>query len=236
MILSTEIFHVHTFRCRHAEEISDEAYIQKAIDLGATGIWFTDHAPFPGDPFRNRMKYEELGEYISTLLHYKENYAGRISVHIGLEIEYFPSFRTYYKELNNNENIELLLLGQHMAEDIAGNYTFSWEKERLKEEEYLALGKATIEGIQTGLFGAVAHPDRVFRRRRTWDDDMRTISEKIIKAAQLKDIPLEMNVSSMRQKSHYWPQFWEIVPSDIRIITGIDAHAVDELNYYKGGG
>ena len=137
MVLSTEIFHVHTSRCRHAEDISDEAFILKAIELGATGIWFTDHAPFPGNPFRNRMEYDELNEYISTLSQYKEAYSDRITVHIGLEIEYFPSFSSYYEELNSNENIEMLLLGQHMAEDIPGHYTFSWEKERLKEEEYI---------------------------------------------------------------------------------------------------
>ena len=72
MELASDIFHVHTFRCGHAEDISDKKYIEKAIELGATGIWFTDHAPFPGDPFGNRMKYSELEEYVSTLLRYKE--------------------------------------------------------------------------------------------------------------------------------------------------------------------
>ena len=233
MVLSTEIFHVHTSRCRHAEDTSDEAFILKAIELGATGIWFTDHAPFPGNPFRNRMEYDELNEYISTLSQYKEAYSDRITVHIGLEIEYFPSFSSYYEELNSNENIEMLLLGQHMAEDIPGHYTFSWEKERLKEEEYIALGKATIEGIQSGYFQAVAHPDRIFRRRKVWNEEMKTISEEIIKAAQLRNMPLEINMSSMRQNTHYWPQFWELVPSTIEKVKGIDAHFVEELNAWS---
>ena len=46
-IREKDIFHVHTFRCGHAENVSDEEYIKKAISLGASGIWFTDHAPFP---------------------------------------------------------------------------------------------------------------------------------------------------------------------------------------------
>ena len=50
------LFHVHTFRCKHAEMVPDEEYIKKSIDLGATDIWFTDHAPFPGNPFGGRMK------------------------------------------------------------------------------------------------------------------------------------------------------------------------------------
>ena len=58
MIISDkDCFHVHTYRCGHAEDIPDEAYIKAAMSIGAKGIWFTDHAPFPGNPFKNRMKY-----------------------------------------------------------------------------------------------------------------------------------------------------------------------------------
>lgn len=53
-----EIFHVHTWRCRHSSAEPDEAYIQKSLELGAEKITFTDHAPFPGNPFSNRMDYE----------------------------------------------------------------------------------------------------------------------------------------------------------------------------------
>ena len=28
-------FHVHTYRCGHAEHIPDEAYVKKAIELGS---------------------------------------------------------------------------------------------------------------------------------------------------------------------------------------------------------
>ena len=68
------LFYVHTFRCGHAKMISDEEYIEKAISLNATDIWFTNHAPFPGNPFGGRMKYEELPEYISTLKGLKKQY------------------------------------------------------------------------------------------------------------------------------------------------------------------
>ena len=45
-IEKTELFHVHTYRCKHAEEIPDEAYVKKAIALGASAILFSDHTPF----------------------------------------------------------------------------------------------------------------------------------------------------------------------------------------------
>ena len=69
-----ELFHIHTYRCGHAENISDEAYVLKTIEYGATKITFTDHAPFLGNPFGNRMHFEELSEYLSPLKTLKEKY------------------------------------------------------------------------------------------------------------------------------------------------------------------
>ena len=105
------IFHVHTFRCGHAENIPDKAYVEVALELGASDIWFTDHAPFPNDPFGARMKYAELDEYLRTLSELKVRYQN-INVHIGLEVEYFPSFdkNGYYEYLRSRPEIEMLLL------------------------------------------------------------------------------------------------------------------------------
>lgn len=208
------LFHVHTFRCGHAEMISDEEYIQKAIDLGATDIWFTDYAPFPGNPFGGRMKCEELLEYISTLKGLKKQYQRQIKIHIGLEIEYFSGYDQsgYYKELSSNPDLEILLLGQHMAEDPEDrkHYTFEWPKERLLEDEYTALGDAMITGMKTGCFKIVAHPDRILRRQKIWTLEMEAVAVRVIDAAVQSGLPLEKICSSMRHKHHYWKEFWEI--------------------------
>ena len=49
------IFHIHTSRCKHASDESDEEYVKTALTLGAETITFTDHSPFLGNPFGNRM-------------------------------------------------------------------------------------------------------------------------------------------------------------------------------------
>ena len=95
----TEVFHIHTYRCHHAGTEKEEEYIQNAIWLGAKSIAFSDHAPFPGDPFRFRMRISELSDYEVTLWNLKKKYEGKIDVRIGLEVEYLPGFRTYYEEL-----------------------------------------------------------------------------------------------------------------------------------------
>ena len=50
-----ELFHVHTYRCKHAGDEREIEYVKRAIELGAGRITFTDHAPFPGNPFGHRI-------------------------------------------------------------------------------------------------------------------------------------------------------------------------------------
>ena len=233
MILNDkDIFHIHTYRCGHAENISDEEYIKAAIQCGANSIWFSDHAPFPGDPFQGRMKYDELGEYFCSILELRHKYRNAIDVRIGLETEYFPSFdrEGYYQKLKTSPHLDFLLLGQHMAEDPERKtgYTFAWDEGKLDTEEYLALGNAIVQGIQSGHFDAVAHPDRIFRRCRTWTSAMEQVSSKIIHAAYTQGMPLELNINSVNMKYQYWLEFWQLAEANTRII-GLDAHGKDEL-------
>lgn len=228
-IYDKDCFHVHTYRCGHAENIPDEAFIKGALNTGATGIWFTDHAPFPGDPFKNRMLFSELDEYIKSIKALKNKYKTKINVHIGLEIEYFPSFDEsgYYESLYNNPDIELLLLGQHMAETEDG-YTFSWEKERLDAEEYIALGNAEISGMNSGYFQVIAHPDRIFRRQKYWTKDMQIMTDRLIHTAREHCVLMEQNESSKRHKHHYWKEFWtNVKPAET--VNGLDAHYLKDI-------
>ena len=235
-----ELFHVHTYRCGHAENVPDEEYVKIAIELGADQIWFTDHSPFPDDPFGARMKFAQLDEYLSTLSALKEKYSS-INIHIGLETEYFPNFDSagFYDQLRSRKEIEILLLGQHMAETSCDPpaYSFSESSEYLDENEYRILGNAILQGIRSGYFHAVAHPDRIFRRCSTWTEDMEKMSAEIIRAAIDADIPLEMNLSSVESPELYRKEFWHLVPADAKRITGLDAHSLEQMRsrYLESG-
>lgn len=234
-IESTDIFHVHTYRCGHAQNVSDRDYIEKAITLGATGIWFTDHCPFPGDPFGNRMSYDELGAYLKTLGELKKEYEGRIEVHAGLEAEYFPSYekKGYYEKLSELPGMEMLLLGQHMAELWYGGYTFGWDIILNETAYHSEIGEALVNGINSGHFDAVAHPDRTFRYRE-WDSEVDALADNIVFAAQMARIPLEQNESSKKRKNQYRNEFWEIADGRVEIIRGLDAHSLKEMDIFTG--
>jgi histidinol-phosphatase (PHP family) len=222
------LFHVHSYRCGHAGSEKDEEYIIKALDMGADTISFSDHAPFPGDPFGSRMKIGQLDEYCSTLSALREKYRERIKVEISLETEYIPMYESYYQDLNASGKFDYLILGQHMCYD-GKDYSFAWPSERKNAEEHIGLVKAMIEGIKSGFFRYTAHPDRAFRRLRKWTPEADDLSGRLIEAAVESGITLEKNLSSMEKHNYYRPEFWKLVPDSVPVVWGVDAHATKEL-------
>lgn len=234
-----EMFHVHTYRCKHAGDEPDRAYVDKAIELGVGRIVFTDHAPFPGNPFGHRMHMDELPDYMESLGKLKQEYAGQIEILIGFETEYFPSFGAYYEQLQEYRKegkLDLLVLGQHMYEIAPGVYSFSDEDKSL---EYIGLCDAIAQGVATEIFDVVAHPDRSYRRRKSFEAGEKEAAQKLIEACinSKKRPPLEHNYSSMLRKYNYWKEFWALVPDDYPTLYGLDAHGTEELidGYYRKG-
>ncbi len=228
------LFHIHTFRCGHASYEADERYVLKAIELGANKITFTDHSPFPGNPFGNRMDIERLDEYLSSLWSLKEKYKSQIEVEVGLEVEWLPSFDSFYRELKANPKIQVMLLGQHFFEHENGEPSFMDEGEE-KKKETAGCMDAMTKALDTGLFDAIAHPDRCFRRRKSWTSDMESFSAKLIDKAALKGVPLELNLSSYkhRRSKYFWKEFWALAEErGAKTIVGLDAHSTEEMQVY----
>lgn len=225
----SDLFHVHTFRCKHAQEIPDEAYVKCAIALGASGIFFSDHTPFPGNSFKDRMDMEHLPEYLDTIHEMKIRYAEEITIHVGLEIEYLPSFHDYYGELRNNPLIDFMMIGQHMYEVCPGQYSFQLTAAEKNEQEHVGCGEAIIQGIESGLFDVIAHPDRLFKRQKEWTEDITVLSKRIIAAAYSNHLVLEKNLESMCRIRNFREEFWALVPDTANILIGTDAHSIEDL-------
>lgn len=228
LLTPSSMFHVHTSRCGHAfEGVSDEEIIQAALSLGADKIFFTDHAPFPEDPFGNRMKISQLEEYIGTLCKLKRKYKGLITVFTGLEIEYLPSYDDYYKELKSIPGLDLLVLGQHFFENEDGSMVFS-----NSETEWCGCSKAVINGCKTGYFDVIAHPTRQFRliRKKHLLSEQLKIIREIHDVSVDCSVPLEYNLSCMETEFYDRPELWDLIDefkSDV--IVGLDAHDLESL-------
>ena len=227
-------YHTHTARCGHAWGTDDE-FIQAAIDAGYTTLGFSEHAPWPfADGYweidtRQRIPMEKLDSYISDMQELKAKYADRIEIKIGLECEYFPQYFDWLKTVK--PRLGYLLLGVHCAdhdEHLSHYYARSTKPEQV--EEYL---RCTLEGMESGLFAYLAHPELCLADYPQFDAVAEHMVHTICRKAKELDMPLEYNLYGVdkqyrgRQKGLGYPCkiFWEAAAEHgCTAIIGVDAH------------
>ena len=227
--------HAHTVRCNHASGTERE-YIERAVTAGMKIYGFADHAPYPfpeGYYSGFRMRPEQQEDYVNTLLALREEYRGIIDVQIGYEAEYYPKFFADFLAMVREYPIDYLILGQHFLEnEMEGKYSGRTSD----DEDYLAAYvDQVIEGIGTGVFTCVAHPDlmnytgpqAIFDRYYA----------RLIEAAKAARIPLEINLLGIRDHRAYPHERFFALCGEIgaEVCIGCDAHqaevAVDEPSY-----
>ncbi len=217
-------YHTHTPRCHHAVG-SEREYIETAIKEGFKVLGFSDHTPQPyPESYTSdiRMGMNELENYTETLVQLREEYKDQIKIFIGYEVEYFPKyFDTLIKELKKHP-LDYIILGQHhVPDEIEGFYSgFKTDSEE-KLKDYADL---TVEGLKTGLFTYLAHPDLI---NFEGDEDVyKKHMSRVIETAIDMNIPLEVNMYGFVDGRHYpSDRFFKFAKEyDPRFIIGCDAH------------
>lgn len=214
-------YHTHTSRCHHASG-SDRDYVERAIATGFTTLGFSDHSPylFDGDYYSTfRMRPEETEGYVASIRALTEEYKDKITLLTGYEMEYYPKTFARTVRFVADLGCDYLILGQHFV----GNEE-SYSGQVKKYEVFDRYVHQVIEGMETGLFTYLAHPDLC----QYPDDPAR--QEKgfvaICEAAKRLNVPLEFNMYGMQDKRHYpCDAFYKIAAQVGNVIVpGSDAH------------
>lgn len=227
-------YHTHTYRCMHAIG-HEEDYVLYAIAQGYNTIGFSDHGPWPYENgYRSpiRMTMDQLVDYEKSVRMLASRYQDRITIHLGYEYEYFPEFIPFLQETRNY--VDYLLLGNHYAYNEQSPYFGNASTPK----EILRYANSTIEGMQSGLFDCLAHPDLFLLSYPQWDETAIKVTERICIAASKLDLPLEYNISGFAKKhpdstllGFPYPKFWEIACNyGCRVIIGCDAHTLQALD------
>ncbi len=179
--------HTHTTRCFHAVGC-DEEYVLAAIKNGIKILGFSDHCPMDQyTVYKDRMKMNELDEYIASITHLKEKYADQIQIYIGLECEYVPEYRAQYPEFL--KKVDYLILGQHFNRFDQKDFT-----EAVSKQDLLIMKDYVLEAMKTGWFTYVAHPDYFMYLLDHYPKEGKEAVEEIAKCAAQLNIPLEINL------------------------------------------
>ena len=238
IIIMKSNFHTHVQRCKHAEG-SEEDYIKEALEKGLSQLGFSDHAPYPDVDLGRRMLYEELADYLAAVEEMQERYWEKLVIRKGLEIEYLPQYRNYYEDLLTKHKVEYLLMGEHFYIDPQGRRANAYELTS-STQEYIAYAKTVAEGMRTGLFKAVAHPDLYMLNHFAWNEDCRRAADLIIDTAVATDTILEYNANGLRWAPDSYPDgvrqpypyegFWKMVAqAPVRVMVGSDCHSPQDL-------
>ena len=182
-------FHTHTSLCRHADGTAED-YVKSAVSNGLTQLGFSDHGPYPDIDLGQRMLFEELEEYLNEIDSLAAKYKQNIQIRKGLEIEYLPRYRDYYEQLLTKRGLEYLLMGEHFYINPEGERANIYEVTS-STGQYLAYARTVAEGMKTGLFAAVAHPDLYMLNPFAWNDDCRRAADLIIDTAVATDTILD---------------------------------------------
>lgn len=237
-------FHVHTFRCHHAEGDA-EAYVRAAQEQGLTTVGFSDHTPLPDNHWKSiRMHPDELPGYCTEVRRAAADHP-EITVFLGLECEYDPAYVEYYQKV---------LLEKHQVDFLAGGaHWFPWRGKRLSLYDELetashlaAYAEHLIASMESGLFAYIAHPDFFARSYTDWDENAAAASRDIIAAAAATGTPLEINTNGFRKDpiqsaagprpGYPLPAFWEMAAEhQVAVVVNSDAHRPEDVGALSEG-
>ena len=217
-------YHTHTARCHHAFG-TEEDYVRSAYEAGLKTLGFADHSPylFDGDYYSGyRMRPEELPEYVATLEGLREAWQGKVDIRIGLEAEYYPALFPRLREYLRECGVEYLIMGQHFpGEEQGAPHSATETRDEAHLKRYC---DSVMEGMNTGAFTYLAHPDMCYF---VGEDAVYTrYMRELCREANRCGLPLEINLLGVRD-NRFYPRrrFWESAAEEgCSAILGMDAH------------
>lgn len=216
-------YHTHTVRCGHAKG-TEEEYVKAAIESGMEVLGFSEHCTFlmhPGVTDKPHLDRNGLAEYADTVRALQKAYAKDITIHLGIEAEYYPATHQELCHVLQDQGIEYILLGQHFLDSPAAQRTRNEIFDPKILEHYC---DQVIEGMQTGTFTYVAHPDCILflGDRGLLKNQLRRICVE----AKACNLPLEVNLLGIHKNKHYpCREFFELLAEEGNtVIFGADAH------------
>lgn len=217
-------YHTHTFRCRHAEG-SDREFIEAAVSHGMKVLGFSDHCPWifdDGYVSGTRMLPSELDGYFSSLTDLKKEYAGEVAIYIGFEAEFVPELMEKQNKLLADYPVDYMIMGQHFTHpEMKSPYTGFPTTSEAELAEYVDL---VIQGMETGKYKYVAHPDLL---NFVGNDDIYIRHyTRLCQYLASKDIPVEINMLGVNDGRHYPNEKFLKIAAETgnTAIIGCDAH------------
>ncbi len=230
-------YQVHSFRSHDGlATIHDQCV--RAIEIGLDEIGFTEHKDFdPKDPVVNHFDYVLYSGEIDAA---REEFAGRLVIRKGIEIDYQKWFVDEIREYLGRYAFDYVLGSVHYA-DRQMLMTAEYLMGRSREEAYNLYFEAVLDSVKSGLIDIVGHLEYANRRGvpalgpyspEPFEEKLNEIFVAMIE----RGVVLEINTAGLRQGVGLtYPSPDTVVLysqcGGKRISIGSDAHGPRDLGY-----
>ncbi len=257
-MLSKTNFHTHSNYC------DGKATLREMVDFAVahnfTALGFTGHCPLPFDNTYSITDYEGYCNEVRAL---KEEYADRIEISLGLEMDYVPGMLEDFSPLIKQGGLEYTIGSIHLipaegsaprsADDlwmIDGSRYQTYDEGLMKhfggdirrgvrayfhnENVMLERNRPTIVGHPDKI--VMHNRDRYFTEDEPWYRDLALETIHLIKEL---DLICEINTRGIYKGRHadYYPGKWliqEMKQLHIPVLVSTDAHAPEDLLRTEG--
>lgn len=146
-------YHMHptVFKCTDEEF---DLYVKKALSLGIEEIGISDHMPLSCAPASDRIPDGMIELYKERAFRFKEKYKDIISIKLGIEVDYHPSFEREIEAVLKCGGFDYVIGSSHMhvIPDI-------FSKCDTRNKYAAALLENNLAAVKSGYFDIIAHFD-----------------------------------------------------------------------------
>ncbi len=240
-MLTTGVYHTHTFRCQHASgEVVD--YARAAAVAGLARLGAADHTPLPDGRWASvRMRLDQLPGY-EAAVRAAQQAVPQVRVLLGMECDVGAQYFTWYRDTFLARGYDYLIGSVHFLDDDGVEVSaFGGCRGASALRDW---SDKAIAAIESGLFAFLAHPDNIACGDATWSDEVAAAVDAVCAAAAASELPLELNSLGLRERRGYpWLPFWErAAVHGCTVVLSTDAHrpadtaaGLAELTAYAAG-
>ncbi|GAK02902.1 histidinol-phosphatase [Geomicrobium sp. JCM 19037] len=167
--------HVHSPYCPHGSSAAISEYIETLIHDGYEGVTFCEHAPLPErfvDPTPNSdsaMTLESLAKYLDELQKLKKEYESKLTINVGLEVDYIEGYETETKAFLDEYGrfLDDSILSVHFIHTSAGYFCIDYSAEvfQMYANQFSSIDEAVWHYYKTVQRSVTCHLG-VFKPRR----------------------------------------------------------------------
>ena len=156
-------YHMHPMVVQKPEQF--DLFVRKAVAEGIEEICVTDHMPLLCSHAKDRIPHGKVKEYCASVRKFAEQYKSKISIKLGIEIDFHPSVKDEIEAVLEAGEFDYVLGSSHLH--VIKQH--EWFQNNVTYNEYAkAMFENTILAAQSGYFDAIAHVDmhrRIFARK-----------------------------------------------------------------------